>query len=158
MLDSDDTRWGNDRDAARDPHRGGRGGAESPDSRRGDARDVFTQGLDLPRGREREYVRERNHVYELNGNETRALATVGAFRVVDADDLRRSLDCGDQERNRPDGPIRHLREVDLVETVPLDGRGREAVVLTRQGRDLLDATRARPALLQRQRALSGCTD
>jgi hypothetical protein len=43
---------------------------------------VFTRDLDLPRGRNREQVRDRDRVYEIDGDESRALATVGAFRVV----------------------------------------------------------------------------
>ena len=50
-------------------------------------RDVFTRDLDLPRGRDREHVRNRDRVYEINGSESRALATIGAFRVVAESDL-----------------------------------------------------------------------
>ena len=52
-----------------------------------DPRDVFTRDLDLPRGRERRPVRERDRVYEIDGTESRALATIGAFRVVAESDL-----------------------------------------------------------------------
>jgi hypothetical protein len=45
-------------------------------------RDVFTRNLDLPRGRERRPVRERERVYEIDGSESRTLATIGAFRVA----------------------------------------------------------------------------
>ncbi len=48
---------------------------------------VFTHGLTLPRGDERERVEFRERTYALNGSETRALATVGAFRVVDVGDF-----------------------------------------------------------------------
>ena len=51
-------------------------------------RDVFAQGLDLPRGLDREPVSVGNEQYDLRGSEVRALATVGAFRVVPVDDLR----------------------------------------------------------------------
>ena len=47
-----------------------------------DPRDVFTRDLDLPRGNERRPVRERDRVYEIDGTESRMLATIGAFRVV----------------------------------------------------------------------------
>ena len=47
-----------------------------------DPRDVFTRELDLPQGREREIVRDRDREYTLRGSESRTLATVGAFRVV----------------------------------------------------------------------------
>ena len=44
--------------------------------------------LNLPRGLEREIVRDRGREYTLRGSETRTLSTVGAFRVVPARDLR----------------------------------------------------------------------
>src|SRR2546422_6057152 len=54
-----------------------------------DPRDVFMRDLDLPRGRDREVVYDgRDRQYTLRGSETRALSTVGAFRVVSASDLR----------------------------------------------------------------------
>ena len=72
-----------------------------------DPRDVFTKDLDLPRGRERRPVRERDRVYEINGTESRMLATIGAFRVVSESDLhdvprrfrksRRALDTSNDE-------------------------------------------------------------
>jgi hypothetical protein len=48
---------------------------------------VFTKDLDLPRGSERRPVRERDRVYEIDGAESRALAAIGAFRVVAESDL-----------------------------------------------------------------------
>ncbi len=53
-----------------------------------DPRDVFLEGLELPRGLEREIVMDGDHRYELNGDDSRSLATVGAFRVVAERDLR----------------------------------------------------------------------
>jgi hypothetical protein len=53
-----------------------------------DPRDPFTRHVDLPRGPEREIVRDRGRQYTLRGSETRTLATVGAFRVVFSRDLR----------------------------------------------------------------------
>jgi hypothetical protein len=53
-----------------------------------DPRDALTSGLDLPRGREREYVYVHEQPYRLRGSEPRALATIGTFRVVPASDLR----------------------------------------------------------------------
>ena len=38
--------------------------------------------VDLPLDRGREYVLDRDRVYELNGDDARTLATVGAFRVI----------------------------------------------------------------------------
>ena len=64
-----------------------------PDRERGhDPRDVFTRSLDLPRGREREIVHDRDREYTLRGSESRTLATVGAFRVVSSRDLRDHLE------------------------------------------------------------------
>ncbi len=45
------------------------------------------RGLTLPRGEEREVVEFRRREYSLTGSETRALATVGAFRVVSPADF-----------------------------------------------------------------------
>src|SRR5262245_37761203 len=65
---------------------------------RTDPRDVFLRELDLPRGPERERVFDGDREYTLRGSESRMLATVGAFRVVPAQDLRdrddRPLDQG----------------------------------------------------------------
>jgi hypothetical protein len=71
---------------------GSRGGTRERDRNdECDPRDVFTKDLDLPKGRERQPVRERDRVYEINGSEGRMLATVGAFRVVAENDLHDSL-------------------------------------------------------------------
>jgi hypothetical protein len=43
--------------------------------------------LDLPRGDGRELVVDRDRVYELDGEDSRALAAVGAFRIVPEHDL-----------------------------------------------------------------------
>ena len=43
--------------------------------------------LDLPRGDARELVIDRDRVYELNGEDSRTLAAVGAFSVVPERDL-----------------------------------------------------------------------
>jgi DNA-binding PadR family transcriptional regulator len=112
-----------------------------------DPRDVFTRDLDLPRGLERERVHVHGHDrdYQLRGSEVRALATIGAFRVVPADDLR-------DDHGRP-GDVRHgdlerLRSAGLIRTVaPLDRDGhRTAIVtLTERGRDLLESHRSRHA-------------
>jgi hypothetical protein len=51
-----------------------------------DPRDALMHDLDLPRGEERELVVDRDRVYELNGEDTRALAAVGTFRVVPEED------------------------------------------------------------------------
>lgn len=125
-----------DRDDARWPER-------DRDSRdRGtNHRDVFARGLNLPRGRHREVVYDsRDRKYTLRGSESRSLATVGAFRVVPARDLRDYADCRGDPRN---GDLRHLREQGLIETVRIPGYREHAVVLTDRGRDLLEANRDR---------------
>src|SRR5436190_5695149 len=105
-------------------------------------RDAFTRHLDLPRGLERERVHAHDHDYQLRGSEARALATIGAFRVVPAKDLR-------DDAGRP-GDIRHgdlerLRSAGLIRTVaPLDRAERTFLVtLTERGRDVLETHRKR---------------
>jgi hypothetical protein len=66
-------------------------------------------------------------VYELNGDDSRALAAVGTFRVVPEQDLDIDNDT-----------LRHLRDEGLVETVDLGGDER-GLTLTKDGRDLLDS-------------------
>lgn len=102
-----------------------------------DARDVFLHDVDLPRGDERETVFERDRCCEINGNESRTLATVGAFRIVPENYLR---DARDESLGRPDDDLRHLRDEGLIHTVQVDERER-AVVLTDRGRDLLEQHR-----------------
>src|SRR5438552_18709098 len=83
-----------------------------------DPRDVLTEGVNLPRGLEREYVRDRGHQYEIRGSEARTLASVGAFRVV----LSRDLDDHNGQPCDPRrGDLRSLREQGLIRTVQLDG-------------------------------------
>src|SRR5712691_10271909 len=92
-----------------------------------DPRDSLMHDLDLPRGEERELVVDRDRVYELNGEDSGTLAAVGAFRVVPEPEL-----------DIHDDTLDHLRDEGLVEAVELgdDDRG---VVLTKDGRDLLDS-------------------
>ena len=89
---TDDPRDRDDRD--RELNQGSRGGLSNPREReRLDIRDVFTRDLDLPRGPERERVwctRQRRDA--CAARRFAALATVGAFRVVPADDLRDGQD------------------------------------------------------------------
>src|SRR2546430_17259339 len=49
-----------------------------PRERDPDPRDVFLDGLELPRGLERELVMDGDHRYELNVDDSRSLAAVGA--------------------------------------------------------------------------------
>jgi DNA-binding MarR family transcriptional regulator len=97
---------------------------------------VFTKDLDLPRGRERGPVRERDRVYEVNGSESRMLGTIGAFRVLSESDLHDLR--GDSPNTRQS--VRHLENEELIRTTPLSSDDR-AVVLTEHGRDLLEANR-----------------
>lgn len=123
-----------DRDDFGDRNRGSRGGSSERDHAADrDPRDVFTRDLDLPRCRERRPVRDRDRVYEINGTESRMLATVGAFRVVAESDLH---DGRDDTRRA----LRHLEQEGLLRTSPVSSDDR-AVVLTDRGRDLLEANR-----------------
>jgi len=134
MWDRYDPRSSNDRDHDDfgDRSRGSRGGASDHVNDR-DQRDVFTKDVDLPRSRERRPVRERDRVYEINGTESRMLATVGAFRVVSERDLQ---DGRDDTRRA----LRNLEREGLVRTSPLSSNDR-AIALTDRGRDLLEANR-----------------
>jgi hypothetical protein len=128
-MSDDDPRWGTDPRERDDDTR---------DRDPIDPRDAFVEKLDLPRGPERELVRDRNREYDLRGSESRTLSIVGTFRVVSSRDLR-------DHDGRPAGPrkgdLRHLREHGLVRTVPIDGHKDVAVVLTDRGRDLLESHR-----------------
>jgi hypothetical protein len=108
-----------------------------PRERELDPRDVFLEGLELPRGLQREIVMDGAHRYELNGDDSRLLATVGAFRVVAERDLGDRRDESGEPRE-PD--LRHLRDEGLTRFVALDGRER-AVTLTGRGHHLLEAHR-----------------
>ena len=130
MWDSFDPRSLDTRDRERSDER---------DSERFDPRAAFTDGLDLPRGLERERIHVHEHEYDLRASEVRTLAAVGAFRVVPVDDLR-------DERDRPGdlwhGDLDRLRTAGLIRTVaPLDRGDRDRttlVALTERGRELLE--------------------
>jgi hypothetical protein len=124
---------GRDRDDFGDRSRGGVNDRDQAGDR--DPRDVFTKDLDLPRGRERGPVLERDRVYEINGTESRMLATVGAFRVVSESDLHDGRDVTRKAQ-------RHLEREGLLHTSPLSSDDR-AVILTERGRNLLEANRHR---------------
>jgi hypothetical protein len=89
MLDRFDPRHDNHRDHgnSQDRDRGSRGGGDGAGGR-GDEGAAYARHVDLPRGPEREIVRERKRSYELNGREAEALATVAAFRVVQVSDVQ----------------------------------------------------------------------
>ena len=120
------------RDDARWPD--GTGGPGAPRDRH----DVFTRHVDLPRGPERERVRDRDRVYTLRGSESRSLATVGAFRVVSSSDLRNHDGSRASLRS---GDLRHLREQGLIETARVPGYRDHAVALTKAGHSLLERHR-----------------
>jgi hypothetical protein len=83
--------------------------------------------LDLPRSDERELVVDRDRVYELDGDDSRTLAAVGAFRIVPEHDL-----------DLPRDTLDNLHDQRLVETVELGDRER-GLTLTTDGRDLLES-------------------
>ena len=105
-----------------------------------DPRDAFTRDLDLPRGTSRERVRVNDREYRLSGDDVRVLATVGAFRVVSAGELR---EPNPRTPTRPARDLERLRELGLVQTVPyVVGRTRTTLVtLTGHGRDVLEGAR-----------------
>lgn len=123
-----------DRGDSCDRNRGSRCG--SNDLERDEPREAFTKALDLPRGRRRELVRDRDRVYEINGADSRTLATIGVFRVVAECDLNDPRD----ERHTAREALKHLEREGLIQTAPLNSDDR-AVTLTARGRDLLEATR-----------------
>lgn len=123
------------RDEARLPDRDG-----EPLDRATDSREPFMRDLDLPRGHEREIVRDRDREYTLRGSETRTLAAIGAFRVVSSRDLR---DQHDRPLDPRSGDLRHLREQGLVEIARVPGSREHAVALTKEGRALLEGHRDR---------------
>jgi DNA-binding MarR family transcriptional regulator len=137
-----------------DPSRGSRGCTEHRSPAATDPRDVFSRDLNLPRGSSRRQVCERTRTYQLRGSEVRTLATVGAFRVVPAADLR-------AHAGRPLDPWRgdlwHLREAGLVRAMPhLVGRERTTLItLTERGRDLLEANRTQTGDEARQAFYAG---
>lgn len=128
MFD-DDPRWGSDPRERDD---------DSRDRDPVDPRDVFVNQLDLPRGHERELIRDRDREYTLRGSESRTLSLVGVFRVIPARDLQ---DHDGKPCDPRKGDLRHLREQGLIRTVPVPGHRHGVVVLTERGRDLLESHR-----------------
>jgi hypothetical protein len=126
---SDDPRWGDD-PRERDDDTRERDPVEP--------RDIFLEKLDLPRGLDRELVRDRGHEYALRGSESRTLSVAGAFRVVSSRDL---LDHDGGPADPRTGDLRNLREQGLIRTVSIPGHRDVAVVLTDRGRDLLESHR-----------------
>jgi hypothetical protein len=123
-----DARWGDPREyGERDRDDGRPRVYDERDRSDHDPRDSLMHDLDLPRGEEREVVVDRDRVYELNGEDSRTLAAVGAFRVVPEHDL--DIDHS---------TLAHLRDEGLVDVVDL-GDDERGVTLTKDGRDLLDS-------------------
>ena len=119
--------------SGRNPAWAGLSGQTEMESRAGsdDPRDVFTRDLDLPRGSSRERVRVNDKEYRLSGDDVRVLATVGAFRVVPASDLR---EPNPRTPTRPARDLERLRDLGLVQTTPY--------VVGRDANDSGDADRA----------------
>lgn len=102
-----------------------------------DPREVFSRDLELPRGLERELVRDRDHDYRLNGSDTRTLSSVGAFRVVSERDLHDPRHRHGDVRERD---LRHLEKQGLILRIPVNDKER-AVALTERGRSFLERYR-----------------
>ena len=96
-------------------------------------------GLALPRTDQREAVVHRDRVYHLRGSETRLLVPVGVFRVVPAVDLADGRSAPDACRE----DLRRLANQGLIErrTIPINHQPTPVVVLTREGKALLDGRR-----------------
>ena len=123
-----DARWGDPREYdERDRDDGRPRVYDERDRDDHDPRDGLMHDLDLPRGEERELVVNSDRVYELNGEDGRTLAAVGAFRVVPEHDLHIDHETLD-----------HLRDEGLVDLVDL-GDDERGVTLTKEGRSLLDS-------------------
>src|SRR4029453_1712291 len=133
------------------PGRGRGGGSTDVDSVAisDDPRDVFTRDLDLPRGSSRERIRANNREYRLSGDDARVLATVGAFRVIPASDLRQP---NPRTPTRPARGLERLPDLGRVSPTPyVLGRTRTTLVmLTKQGRSVLENNRPRNASGPRQ--------
>ncbi len=155
-MDRFDPRWDDDRGRGQFADRdwGGRSGRDPDDPRDGHDRGPFARHLDLPDSDERERVRTRDRDDDLDGADSESLATIGAFRVVQVEDVRDVL-----EASRPGASagerVRRLEETGLLERIPLDGRARDVVVLTDRGRALLEAHRLERADEPRQAFYAG---
>ena len=113
-----------DRDDGSERNRGGGGGTSGYDHERV-AQHALAKDLVLPDGRERRPVAARDRVYEINGVESRTLATIGAFRVVAEGDLNDPRG----ERHGSRETLKHLEREGLIQTAPLNSDDR-AVTLT----------------------------
>ena len=98
---------------------------------------VTIDRLTIGRTPDREPVQHRGRTYRLGSTDVQTLATLGAFRVVRADDLQPMT----SSRGAWTGPLRHLREQGLmdVKTVLINRQPVAVAVLTREGKSLLEA-------------------
>jgi hypothetical protein len=113
-------------------------GSVSRDARPPDRSASLPNGrLTLRPGPDRQEVQHRHRTYRLRDADVRLLATVGTFRVVRGDDLQPMR----SSRDASAGDLRHLREQGLIETktVTVNGDPLAVVVLTRDGKSLLEA-------------------
>jgi hypothetical protein len=125
------------RDVSWDRPRGSRGGrSDREDETPYEPRDVFVRAVDLPLDVERELVQERERTYEMNGTDSRVLATVGAFRVVAEGDLERAFDNPASARDS----VKYLEGEGLLSR-SRSGPDERVTFLSSRGRDLLEATR-----------------
>lgn len=117
-------------------------GAAPDVQERADSSDVFARRLDIPRGPSRVRLFDGGRAYDLRESQVRALAAVGAFRVLPAGELR---DTYGAPMRVDRGDLYELRRADLVRVVtPGLHRDRTALVtLTPRGRALLEAHRPR---------------
>jgi DNA-binding MarR family transcriptional regulator len=112
---------------------------------------VPMDGLSLPRTETRERVVVHDHVYHLRGSEARTLATVGAFRLVPAEQL-------DERRGEFwSGDLQRLDAQGLIErkTITVNQQPMHLVVLTREGQALLAAKQDQDAGRPRQQYHAG---
>lgn len=123
-----------------EPGRGGGAESDARDAPSRDPREAFTRDIWQSRDLDRATYHLRDRAYDLRRSEVRTLATVGAFRVVPASDLR---DHAGRELDARRSDLHHLRQAGLVRTTPhvLNGERATVVSLTRAGRDLLNAHR-----------------
>jgi hypothetical protein len=123
-----DARWSDPRDYdARDHSDEWPRVYDARDRNENDPREALMGDLDLPRGDERELVVDRDRVYELDGEDSRTLAVVGAFRVVPEHDL-----------DLPHDTLENLHDQGLIERVDL-GDNDDGLTLSPEGRDVLDS-------------------
>jgi hypothetical protein len=89
---------------SRDGREDGRARVYDERDRDDDPREGLMRDLDLPRGEERELVAVRDRVYELDGEDSRTLAAVDAFRIPSTtwiSTTTRSTTCATRASSRP---------------------------------------------------------